>query len=430
MSETATESIQTSLSKSNKTEIIAGITSFLTMVYIVFVNPSILHKAGVDQGAVFTATCLVSAFACILTGILANVPIGIAPGMALNIYFTYSVVLGFGVPWQQALAMVFISGLLFLVISFTKLRRLLLEAIPHNLQLAILIGISLLIALISLESNEIILKNQYTVFKLGKITHAPNVLFLGGFLFLLVLDYFKIYGAIVINILTITLISWLLGLTSYHGLVSIPPSISPTFLHMDFTNIFNHTSLQIIFTFFFITVFDASGTLLGLFNQPMFKNKDNYKSKLTKTLSIDAAASTLAGLLGSSSTAPFIESAAGIQAGGRRGLTAIVIGIGFLLILFFYPLAQMIPSYAVGPALLYVACCMIKNIENLKLTDISETAPCLLTILLIPFTSSITDGIGGGIVLYVLLKLIIREKIHPLTVILGGIFLAFFVCAV
>ena len=430
MSETATEYVNTSLSKSSKTEIIAGITSFLTMVYIVFVNPSILHKAGLDEGAVFTATCLVTAFACILTGFLANVPIGIAPGMALNIYFTYNVVLGFGVPWQQALGMVFVSGILFLFISFTKLRSLLLESIPHNLQLAILIGISLLIALISLESNQIILKNQHTVFKLGAITSAPNLLFLGGFLLLLVLDYFKVYGAIIINILTITIVSWLLELTSFHGLVSLPPSISPTFLKMDFTNIFSPTSMQIIFTFLFITIFDASGSLLGLFNQPVFKSKANYRSKLSKTLSVDAAASTLASLLGSSSTAPFIESAAGIQAGGRRGLTAIVIGVGFLLMLFFYPLAQMIPSFAVGPALLYVACCMLKNIEGLKLTDISETAPCLLTILLIPFTSSITDGIGGGIVLYVLLKLIIREKIHPLTIILGGIFLTFFICAV
>ena len=419
-----------SLSKSTKTEIIAGLTSFLTMVYIVFVNPSILHKAGLDQGAVFTATCLVSAFACLLTGFIANLPIGIAPGMALNIYFTYSVVLGFDIPWQQALAMVFISGALFLLISFTKLRRLLLEAIPHNLQLAILIGISLLIALISLESNQIILKNQYTVFKLGTISSTPSILFLGGFLFLLVLDYYKIYAAIVINILTITVISWLLGLTTFSGLVSMPPSISPTFLHMDFTNIFTYSSLQIIFTFFFITVFDASGTLLGLFNQPLFKTKGNYKSSLSKALSIDAAASTLAGILGSSSTSPFIESAAGIQAGGQRGLTAVIIGLGFLITLFFYPLAKMIPSFAVGPALLYVACCMLKNIEGLKLTNISETAPCLLTIILIPFTASITDGIGGGIVLYALLKIITREPINPLTVMLGGVFLTFFLCAI
>lgn len=412
----------------NKTEIIAGITSFFTMVYIVFVNPSILHKAGLDQGAVFTATCLVSAFACLLTGLIAKVPIGIAPGMALNIYFTYSVVLGFDIPWPQALAMVFISGLLFLIISFTQIRKLFLEAIPHNLQISILIGISLLIALISLESNSIIVKNEYTVFKLGAITQIENILFFSGFIFLLVLDYFRVYGALIINILVITFLSWILGLTEYHGMISLPPSIGPTFLKMDFSNLLNTKSMQVIFTFFFITVFDASGTLLGLFNQPMFKNKNFNKFKLTKTLSIDAAASTLAGMLGSSSTSPFIESAAGIQAGGRGGLTAVIIAIGFMLTLFLYPLAQMIPSFAVGPALLYVACCMFKNIQELNLDDMTETAPCLFTILLIPFTSSITDGIGGGIVLYVLLKLLVNKKVKPLTIFLGGVFLIFFLC--
>ncbi len=418
-----------SLQSSNKTEIIAGITSFLTMVYIVFVNPTILNIAGLDKGSVFTATCLVSGIACLLTGIFAKTPVGIAPGMALNIYFTYSVVLGSGVSWQHALAMVFISGLLFLLISFTKLRRLLLEAIPHNLQIAILIGISLLISIISLETNNIIIKNEYTVFSLGDLATKQSILFWGGFLFLLVLDYYRVYGAIIINILGITFISYLLGLTNLNNLVSLPPSISPTFLKLDFSHIFDNTSIKIIFTFLFITVFDASGTLLGIFNQPMFSKSPTIKSQLSKTLSINAAATTLAGLLGSSSTSPFIESAAGIQAGGRKGLTAIIIGIGFLLTLFFFPLAQIIPNFAVGPALLYVACCMLKNVDQLKLSNISETAPCLFTILFIPFTASITDGIGGGLILYVALKLIVRERIHPLTVILGIIFLMFFMFA-
>lgn len=413
----------------NKTEILAGITTFLTMVYIVFVNPTILNTAGLDKGAVFTATCILTGIACLLTGIFAKTPIGIAPGMALNIYFTYSVVLSSGVKWQNALAMVFLSGILYLFISVTKLRRLLLEAIPHNLQISILIGISLLIALISLETNNIIIKNEYTVFKLGDISLPQNILFFCGFIFLLVLDYYRVYGAIILNILGITFISYLLGLTSWHGLVSLPPSISPTFLHLDFHNIFNHTSIKIIITLFLITIFDASGTLLGIFNQPMFNNVPKMKSKLSKTLTANAVATTLAGLLGSSSTSPYIESAAGIQAGGRSGLTAVIIAIGFILTLFFFPLAQMIPNFAVGPALLYVACCMLKNVDQLKLSNISETAPCLFTILFIPLTASITDGIGGGLVLYVILKILVREEIHPLTIILGIIFLMFFIFA-
>lgn len=417
------------IKSSNKTEVLAGITTFLTMVYIVFVNPSILSIAGLDKGAVFTATCLVSGFACLLTGIFAKTPIGIAPGMALNIYFTYSVVLGSGVNWQHALAMVFISGILYLLISITKLRSLLLEAIPHNLQVSILIGISLLIALISLESNNIIVKNEYTVFTLGNIRTASSILFFLGFIFLLVLDYYRVYGAIILNIIGVTFISNLLDLTHFQGFVSLPPSISPTFLQLDFHNILSNSSIKIIFTLFFITIFDASGTLLGIFNQPMFNKTPKIKSKLSKTLSINAISTTLAGLLGSSSTSPFIESAAGIQAGGRNGLTAIVIGIGFLLTLFFFPLAQIIPNCAVGPALLYVACCMLKNMDQLKLANISETAPCLFTILFIPFTASITDGIGGGLILYVILKLLFRENIHPLTIVLGIIFLIFFLYA-
>ncbi len=275
----------------NKTEILAGLTTFLTMVYIVFVNPNVLSFAGLDKGSVFTATCLVSSFACLLTGAIAKAPIGIAPGMALNIYFTYSVVLGFGIPWQQALAMVFLSGLLFLIISFTKLRLLLIEAIPHNLQIAILIGISLLISLVSLESNNIIIKNEYTVFTLGSVTTIQSLLFFSGFIFLLVLDYYRVYGAIILNILIITFISYLLGLTSWHGLVSFPPTISATFLKFDFTNILSPTSIKIIFTFFLITIFDASGTLLGLFNQPMFKNKSKGSSDSKLLYDIDKAMS-------------------------------------------------------------------------------------------------------------------------------------------
>lgn len=409
-----------------KTEVLAGITSFLTMAYIAFVNPSILHETGMDQGAVFTATCLVTAFGCALTGFLANTPIGVAPGMALNIYFAYSVVLTMGIDWQHALAMVFISGLLFFLISLTRLRRLLIEAIPHNLQIAILIGISLLIAMIALQSNQLIVSDNHTMIRLGDLSRPQSGLFFLGFLVILVLDYYCVPAAIILGILSVSVLSLVLGLTPWQGLVALPPSVAPTFLKLDFSGLTSIPSLKAIFTFFLIAVFDATGTLVGLLNQSVFREHPHHQQRLSRSLTADAAASTLAGLLGSASTSPYIESAAGIQAGGRTGLTAYVIAIGFILMLFFFPLAQMIPSYAVGPALLYVACCMMKHLGDLKLEDIRETAPCMVTIMLIPFTSSIADGIGAGILLYSLLKLFTRQTVNPLLMALSVVFVVFF----
>lgn len=409
-----------------KTEVIAGITTFLTMVYIAFVNPTILHDAGMDQGAVFTATCLVTAFACALTGIIANTPIGMAPGMALNIYFTYSVVQGFGVTWQHALAMVFISGILFFIVSLTSLRRLLIEAIPQNLQIAILIGISLLIALISLETNQIIVASNHTLMHFGQINRPETLLFFIGFILILTLDYFRVTGAIIIGILSISILSLILGLTSWHGVFSLPPSIKPTLMQLDFSGITEITAIKATFTFFLIAVFDATGTLIGLLNDTVFKNHADYTRRLSKSLTADAAASAMAGLLGSASTSPYIESATGIEAGGRSGITALVIATGFILMLFFFPLAQAIPSFAVGPALLYVACCMMKHLSDLRLNNMTETAPCTVTMMMIPFTASIADGIGCGVILFVLLKLLSRQKVNPLMLILSLVFIAFF----
>lgn len=409
-----------------KTEVLAGITTFLTMVYIAFVNPSILHDAGMNQGAVFTATCLVTAFACCLTGLLANTPIGVAPGMALNIYFAYSVVQGLGIDWPHALAMVFISGVLFFIITLTGLRRLLIEAIPNNLQIAILIGISLLIALIALKTNNIIVENHENLMRLGAINTPECTLFFLGFLTILVLDYYQVPGSIIIGILSISLLSLLLGLTSWHGLIALPPSVSPTFFKLDFTGLTAMSSLKAIFTFFLIAVFDATGTLIGLLNPTVFKQETNYTQRLSRSLTADAAASSLAGLLGSSSTSPYIESATGIKAGGKTGLTALVIAFCFLLMLFFFPLAKMIPNCAVGPALLYVACCMMKHLQEMQLSDITETAPCMVTVMMIPFTSSIADGIGGGVILYTLLKIITKQKINPLSIVLSMVFVVFF----
>lgn len=415
------------LSKSQiKTEWLAGITTFLTMVYIAFVNPTILHDAGMDKGSVFTATCLVTALACALTGFFAKTPIAVAPGMALNIYFTYSVVQTAGVSWQQALAMVFISGILFLIVSLTPLRRLLIEAIPQNLEIAILIGISLLIALISLQTNHIIVGGTHILMHFGGFGRPETLLFFLGFLIILALDYYQVTGAIIIGILVISALSLVFGFTQWHGIIGAPPSMKPTFLQLNFTGLSQISAIKATFTFFLIAVFDATGTLIGLFNQTNFIHQKDYKNRLSKSLTMDAGASAVAGLLGSASTSPYIESAAGIQAGGRTGITTLVVAVGFMLMLFFYPLAEAIPSFAVGPALLYVACCMMKHLSNLKLTDITEVAPCMVTIMMIPFTASIADGIGCGIIFYTLLKLLARKPINILLFILSLVFVVFF----
>lgn len=310
--------------------------------------------------------------------------------------------------------------------TLTGLRRLLIEAIPYNLQIAILIGISLLIALIALQANHIIVDDVHNLMRLGDIRKPEIGLFFLGFLIILVLDYYRIAGAIIIGILTISILSLILGMTQWQGVFDVPPSIEPTFLKLNFSGMTTALALKAIFTFFLIAIFDATGTLIGLLNPTIFKQKEDYARRISYTLTADAAASTLAGLLGSASTSPYIESATGIEAGGRSGLTSIVIALGFILMLFFFPLAKMIPVYAVGPALLYVACCMMKHLTDMKLTDVSETAPSMTTIMMIPFTSSIANGIGGGIILYSVLKLLTRQKLNPLVIILSLIFVLFF----
>ncbi len=408
-----------------KTEVLAGITTFSTMVYIIFINPAILHKAGMDAGAVFTATCLITAFACAFTGWYAKTPFGVAPGMALNIYFTYSVVQGLKIDWQHALGMVFISGAMFIAVTLTPLRRLLTESIPYNLQIAILIGISLLIALISLQTNGLIVIEEHTL-HLGKLNDPQHLLFLLGFVIILILDSYQVKGAILYGILSITVFSLLLGHTQWHGIVSRPPSMSATFLQLQFSGLWSVLGLKTIFTFFLITVFDATGTIIGLLNEPLLKKEPHYGLRFNRSLITDATASALAGLLGTASTSPYIESATGIAVGGKTGVTAIVVAVGFLLMLFFFPLAEAIPNFAIGPALLYVACSMMKQVKDLQLDTMTEAAPSMLTIMLIPFTESIADGIGAGIILCTLLKILVHKKIEPLLLMLAGVFVVFF----
>ncbi|MEF9956759.1 MAG: NCS2 family permease [Acinetobacter sp.] len=387
-----------------RTEVLAGITTFLTMCYIIIVNPLILAETGMDHGAVFVATCLAAAIGCLVMGMIANYPIALAPGMGLNAYFTYSVCLGMGVPWQTALAAVFVSGLVFLAISFLKIREAIVNAIPMSLKFAIGGGIGLFLALIALKNAGIIVDNSATLVGLGNIKQPTVLLALLGFLFIVVLHHFKIRGAIIISILSITAIATVLGLNEFKGVVGHIPSITPTFMQMDFEGLFIASMVGVIFVFFIVDLFDSTGTLVGVAHRAGLL-QDGKLPRLKKALFADSTAIVAGAALGTSSTTPFIESASGVAAGGRTGLTAVVVALLFLSCLFLAPLAQSVPSFATAPALLFIGVLMIQGITHIDWDDITEAVPAFLTIVFMPFTYSIADGIAMGFISYALVKL-------------------------
>lgn len=407
-----------------KQEVLAGLTTFLTMAYIIFVNPSILATTGMDSSAIFTATCLVAAVGTLLTALIANSPIAIAPGMALNAFFAFVVVPVYGYTWQNALGMVFISGLIFVLLTLTKVRSLVVKSMPECLSAAILIGISLFIALIALKSNEIIIINSSSYLQLGDLTRMESVLFFMGFLLIIFLDYLKVPAAILIGITTLTAINTLFNHSAFHGFFALPPSLEPTLLKFEYDQLNTPHAIGQIFSFVLIALFDATGTLIGLLHKPLFIELRNSHRKIERTLLADSVATTTAAVLGSSSTSPFIESASGIEAGGRTGLTALVVAALFIAALFLSPLVSLIPSYAIGAALLFIACCIMKDITRLKTNDITDFAPSVLTFLMIPFSLSIADGIGMGILSYVILKALTRQwqALNPTLITLAIIF--------
>ena len=382
-----------------RTEVLAGITTFLTMCYIIIVNPLILAETGMDHGAVFVATCLAAAIGCLVMGMIANYPIALAPGMGLNAYFTYSVCLGMGVPWQTALAAVFVSGLVFLAISFLKIREAIVNAIPMSLKFAIGGGIGLFLALIALKNAGIIVDNSATLVGLGNIKQPTVLLALLGFLFIVVLHHFKIRGAIIISILVITVIATVLGLNEFKGVVGHIPSITPTFMQMDFEGLFTASMVGVIFVFFIVDLFDSTGTLVGVAHRAGLL-QDGKLPRLKKALFADSTAIVAGAALGTSST-----TSAGVAAGGRTGLTAVVVALLFLSCLFLAPLAQSVPSFATAPALLFIGVLMIQGITHIDWDDITEAVPAFLTIVFMPFTYSIADGIAMGFISYALVKL-------------------------
>jgi adenine/guanine/hypoxanthine permease len=360
-----------------RTEFIAGVTTFLTMVYIVFVNPIILGKTGMDQGAVFVATCVAAAVSTLVMALYANYPIALAPGMGINAFFAFTVVLTYKYTWQQALAAVFCSGVLFFLISVLPIRQYVIDSIPQNLKLAVSAGVGLFLGIIALEEAKVIVDHPATLVTLGDLTQPTPVLMLLGFVLIAGLNHRRILGATLIGILVVTVIGLPFGLAQFNGVVSMPPSIAPTLLQLDFSRVSELTFLIVVFSILFVDVFDNAGTLIGVTHRTGLM-KNGKLARMKEALISDSFAAMFGALIGTSTTTSYIESAAGVSAGGRTGLTAPFVGVFFLLALFFAPLAGMVPAYASAAALLYVACVMARGLAEIDWEDITEYAPAVV----------------------------------------------------
>ncbi len=389
-----------------RTELMAGVTTFMTMAYIIFVNPTILADAGMDKGAVFVATCLAAAFASAFMGLYANYPIALAPGMGLNAYFTYGVVLGMGHSWQVALGAVFLSGILFLIVSLTNIREWVINSIPQSLKFAIAAGIGLFLAIIGLKSAGIIQANPATLVTIGDLKSLPVLLAVVGFILMVALDARRVPGAIIIGILAVAIAGIIGGVNQFAGVVSMPPSIAPVFLQMDIMGALEVGLIAIVFTFFFVDVFDNTGTLVGVAHKAGLVDKDGKLPRIKKALTVDSTAAMAGAALGTSTTTSYIESAAGVNVGGRSGLVAVTVAALFLAALFFAPLAGSIPAFATAPALVYVACLMMSAIKEVDFSDATEFVPAVVTVAAMPLTFSIAHGIAFGFISYAGIKLL------------------------
>ena len=389
-----------------RTEIIAGLTTFLTMAYIIFVNPMILADAGMDHGAVFVATCLAAAIGCFIMGFVANYPIAQAPGMGLNAFFTYAVVMGMGYTWQVALAAVFVSGVIFIFLSIFKIREWIINSIPTSLRVGISAGIGLFLAFVALGNAGIVVSNPATKVSLGDITTIAPMLGALGFFLTIALVHRGVKGAVMIAILAITAIGIAIGDVQYGGIMSTPPSLAPTFMQLDFSAVFEVGMISVVFAFLFVDLFDTAGTLVGVATKANLIKEDGKLPRLSKALLADSTATSIGALLGTSNTTSYVESVAGVVEGGRTGLTAVVVGILFLLALFFSPLAGMIPAYATSGALFYVAILMMSGLVGIDWRDLTEAAPVVVTCLLMPLTYSIAEGISLGFIAYAAIKLL------------------------
>ncbi len=387
-----------------RTELLAGVTTFLTMAYILFVNPSILGETGMDKGAVFVATCLAAAIGSTVMGLIANYPIALAPGMGLNAFFTYTVVLHMGHTWQVALGAVFISAVLFFLLSIFRIREWIINSIPLPLRSAIAAGIGLFLALIALHNAGIVVSNPATMVGLGDLKQPAPILATLGFALIVALEALAVRGAVLIGILAVTIVSIVMGFTPFGGVTSMPPSLAPTFLQLDIKGALDIGLVSVIFAFLFVDLFDNSGTLIAVAKKAGLMRKDGHLPKMGRALIADSTAALGGSLLGTSTTTSYIESAAGVSAGGRTGLTAIVVAVLFLFALFFAPLAGSVPAFATAPALLFVAVLMASGMAEIEWSDITVAAPVVVTALAMPLTYSIATGIAFGFITWVAAK--------------------------
>jgi AGZA family xanthine/uracil permease-like MFS transporter len=389
-----------------RTELVAGVITFLTMSYILVVNPNILSAAGMDKSALFTATALASVLGTLFMAFIPNLPIAQAPGMGLNSFFAFSVVLGLGYSWQMALTAVFIEGIIFILLTFFNVRELIVKSIPSTIKYAIPVGIGLFITLLGLQNAGLIVKDDNTMLTLGSMSD-PHVWVASLGLILTAVLYFKnVHGSFLIGIVAATIFGLILGLVQMPtgGLVSLPPDISPVFVKFEWSNIFTLDMLIIVFTFLFVNLFDTIGTLLGVASKIGITDKDGSFPQIKKALFADALGTTFGGVLGTSTVTSYVESASGVAAGGKTGLTSLSTAMMFVLALFLAPLFLMVPASATAPALILVGLFMITSVVKINFSDMTEALPAFLTIVMMPFAFSIAQGIVFGMLSFVFLK--------------------------
>lgn len=389
-----------------RTEIIAGITTFLTMAYILAVNPNILSVTGMDKEALFTTTALASIIATLLMAFWAKLPFALAPGMGLNAFFAFTVVLGMGYSWQFALTAVLIEGVIFILLTLFNVREAIVNIIPKSMRLAISAGIGLFVAFIGLQNADIVIKDETTFIGLGDITFGSALLGMIGLIITSVLVVKKVKGDLLIGIILTTLIGIPMGLTQINGFVNLPPSIEPIFFKFEFDHIFTFDMLIVVFTFLFMDIFDTLGTLVGVSTKAKILDKDGNVPRIKQAFMADAIGTTAGAMLGTSTVTTYVESAAGVTAGGKTGMTAFVTAICFAVALFFSPVFLAIPAAATAPALILVGLYMLEPIKQIDFSDLSEVIPAFICIIAMPFAYSIAEGISLGVLSYVFINFI------------------------
>ncbi|WP_141092853.1 adenine permease AdeP [Salmonella enterica] len=388
-----------------RTEVIAGFTTFLTMVYIVFVNPQILGVAGMDTSAVFVTTCLIAAFGSILMGLFANLPVALAPAMGLNAFFAFVVVQAMGLPWQVGMGAIFWGAVGLLLLTIFRVRYWMIANIPVSLRVGITSGIGLFIGMMGLKNAGVIVANPETLVSIGNLTSHSVLLGVLGFFIIAILASRNIHAAVLVSIIVTTLLGWMMGDVHYNGIVSAPPSVTSVVGHVDLAGSFNLGLAGVIFSFMLVNLFDSSGTLIGVTDKAGLADEKGKFPRMKQALFVDSISSVTGAFVGTSSVTAYIESSSGVSVGGRTGLTAVVVGILFLLVIFLSPLAGMVPPYAAAGALIYVGVLMTSSLARVNWQDLTESVPAFITAVMMPFCFSITEGIALGFISYCVMKI-------------------------